>query len=107
MLRWAQHDNIGVSTCHCRVAAGAEVVVGPFPTGPGGFFAPCGVRPAMADQYLPTAMLQHRVRYQRTLDYFDDFVAEWTQRGGAEMTQEAREIYKVRAEIYRKVGVRQ
>ncbi|MDE2707146.1 MAG: hypothetical protein OXI35_18930, partial [Gemmatimonadota bacterium] len=114
--------------------------------GPGGFFAPCGVRPAIADKYLPTAMLRHRERYQRTewaqaglfgkpdvvpssikhlrdlrnlqmtvyaeivrgerdLDYFDDFVAEWTERGGAEMTQEAREIYKVREEIYRKVGV--
>ncbi|MCY4604352.1 MAG: hypothetical protein OXE49_08990, partial [Gemmatimonadetes bacterium] len=46
------------------------------------------------------------VRGERTLDYFDDFVAEWTERGGAEMTQEAREIYKVREEIYRKVGVR-
>ena len=113
--------------------------------GPGGFFSPCGVRPAIADKYLPTAMLQHRERYQRpewaqaglfgkpdvvpssikhlrdlrnlqmtayaeivrgerALDYFDAFVAEWMERGGAEMTQEAREIYTVRAEIYRKVG---
>ena len=41
-----------------------------------------------------------------SLDYFDAFVAEWMERGGAEMTQEAREIYKERAEIYRKVGAR-
>ena len=41
---------------------------------------------------------------ERDLDYFDAFVAEWMERGGAEMTQEAREIYTVRAEIYRKVG---
>ncbi len=115
--------------------------------GPGGFFSPCGVRPAIADKYLPTAMLQHRERYQhpewaqaglfgkpdvvpssikhlrdlrnlqmtayaeivrgeRDLDYFDAFVAEWMERGGAEMLREAREIYEVRAEIYRKVGVR-
>ena len=45
------------------------------------------------------------VRGERDLDYFDDFVAEWTERGGAEMTQEAREIYKGREEIYRRVGV--
>ena len=45
------------------------------------------------------------VRGERSLDYFDAFVAEWMERGGAEMTQEAREIYKVREEIYRKVGV--
>ncbi len=113
--------------------------------GPGGFFAPCGVRPAMADQYLPTAMLEHRARYQRpewaqaglfgkpdgvpssiqylrdrrnvqrtayaervrgerALDSFDDFVAEWMERGGTERTREAREIYQVRAERYKKVG---
>ena len=105
--------------------------------GPGGFFSPCGIRPAIADKYLPTPMLQHRERYQRPewaqaglfgkpdvvpssikhlrdlrnlqmtayaeivrgerdLDYFDAFVAEWMERGGAEMTQEAREIYEVR-----------
>ena len=36
------------------------------------FSRPCGVRPAIADKYLPTAMLQHRERYQRP---------EWAQTG--------------------------
>jgi hypothetical protein len=45
------------------------------------------------------------VRGDRSVDYFEAFVDEWMERGGAEMTREAQEMYEVQREIYQRVGV--
>ena len=45
------------------------------------------------------------IRGDRELTYFATFVEEWLARGGERMLREADELYRIRREIYAKVGV--
>jgi len=44
------------------------------------------------------------IRGDRPLDYFEEFVSSWMQRGGAQMTKEATELLREKARIYAEVG---
>ena len=45
------------------------------------------------------------IRGDKPLDYFDEFVRLWRERGGDVLTREANEMLETRNNIYRKVGV--
>ncbi len=45
------------------------------------------------------------IRGEKDLDYFDRFVEQWNQRGGAQLTREANELLAARNRIYKAVGV--
>jgi ABC-type glycerol-3-phosphate transport system substrate-binding protein len=45
------------------------------------------------------------VRGDRPLEYFDEFVQYWYARGGDVLTQEARELFRTKQEIYARLGV--
>jgi len=45
------------------------------------------------------------IRGDRPLDDFDQFVENWNQRGGDQMTREANALFRQRDEIYRRAGV--
>lgn len=53
---------------------------------------------------LQLTVFAEMIRGDRPLDDFDHFVAEWLDRGGAQMLSEAAELHRISQEIYRRVG---
>jgi len=55
-------------------------------------------------QFQSEAYLQ-MIRGERPLEYFDDFVREWRERGGDVLTVEANAVRHEMQEVFRQVGV--
>ena len=56
-------------------------------------------------QDLQIAFFLGVIRGDRDVEEFDDFVKDWRHSGGDVLLEEAREMYRVKQEIFREVGV--